>query len=62
MIRVTQTIPELLANRSQGELARQLGVNRATVKKYAEDRTGANHIVINGRLMVAGRRERNHEA
>jgi|GEM_PF-5832857 len=43
------TIPELLSNSyyrfNQSLLASELGVNRATLKKYAEDAKGEHHIL-----------------
>lgn len=55
MIRITQTIPELLIETrgSISELARRINGNRATVRKYINDKKGARHIVVNGVLMVS---------
>lgn len=49
-----QTIPELLVSTfgNMTEVARRLNANRATVTKYARDRKGEFHAVVNGVLMT----------
>ena len=48
------TIPELLIRTygNMNEVSRYLGCYRTTVKKYAKDINGENHIIVNGRLMT----------
>ncbi|HCB1065395.1 phage NinH family protein [Klebsiella quasipneumoniae] len=49
-----QTVPELLVvtRGNITEVARMTNSDRNTIRKYARDFSAANHIVINGRLMV----------
>lgn len=49
-----QTIPELLIQTrgNQTEVARILKCNRATVKKYANDKDAKMHVIVNDVLMV----------
>ncbi|EIX7350166.1 protein ninH [Escherichia coli] len=49
-----QTIPELIiqARGNMTEVSRMLNCNRATVRKYARDKEGKRHAVVNGVLMV----------
>ncbi|EMG9442869.1 protein ninH [Escherichia coli] len=49
-----QTIPEFLirARGNMTEVARMLNCNRATVRKYACDKEGKRHAIVNGILMV----------
>lgn len=57
-----QTIPQLLIetrdNRSIA--AKRIGVQRNTIRKYAEDFDGKYHAIVNGRLMIyhGGKRPR----
>lgn len=54
MTTLLQFIPDLLVSTrgNVSELARRLDVNRITVKKYAHDKNGERHAVINGVLMT----------
>ncbi len=49
-----QTIPELLiqARGNMTEVSRKLNCNRATVRKYIDDKDAKKHAVVNGVLMV----------
>lgn len=49
-----QTIPELLicTRGNQTEVARILNCNRATVRKYVDDKDAKKHAIVNGVLMV----------
>lgn len=49
-----QTIPELLiqARGNMTEVSRMLSCNRATVRKYAGDKDGKRHAIVDGVLMV----------
>ncbi|HDL6465514.1 TPA: protein ninH [Escherichia coli] len=49
-----QTIPELLVmvRGNQTEVARILNCNRATVRKYIDDKDAKKHAIVNGVLMV----------
>ena len=50
------TIPNLLESKmyrfNQSFLARELGVNRGTLNKYAEDYEGDYHVVIENELGI----------
>ncbi|AAP16203.1 protein ninH [Escherichia coli O28ac] len=49
-----QTIPELLIQTrgNMTEVSRMLNCNRATVRKYAEDKEGKGHAIVDGVLIV----------
>ena len=50
-----KTINELLIDTfgNQSELARRLNINRATLRKYINDKEGKQHAIVNGIFMAA---------
>ncbi|QZA70480.1 DNA binding protein [Erwinia phage AH03] len=50
-----KTIPDLLVDTfgNQSELARRLGINRATLRKFIKDKDGKQHAIVNGVFMSA---------
>ena len=54
MNHTVKTIPDYLVENygNQTEVARKLGCHRGTVNKYAYDKKGERHAVVNGVLMV----------
>lgn len=60
-----QTIPELLrrCNGCRAAVGRIVGLDRRTIKIYADDTEGIKHVIVNGVLMVAqGNRGRRKNA
>lgn len=51
------TVPAMLAEvgGSQAELARRLGAERATIRKYKNDPDAEHHAIVNGILFVQRR-------
>ncbi|WP_373203365.1 protein ninH [Citrobacter amalonaticus] len=60
-----KTIPDMLIETygNQTEVARRLNCSRNTIYKYADDKGGKMHAIVNGVLMVhrgwSGRHDRN---